>query len=161
MKVAQSEWPIKPSATTPELTEELIELSHETVAAILPLYVAGEIQPADQLSVTMAPAKQPTYSRKLTRGDGVLDFTKPAEQLEREVRAYAGWPRSRTKLKTTEVVVTAAHVTDGSGQPGSLFIQNKELGVYTPKGVLMIDRLIPAGKKQMTAKAFLAGYHLN
>jgi len=31
---------------------------------------------------------EPTYSRKLTKADGQLDWTKPAIQLEREVRAY-------------------------------------------------------------------------
>jgi methionyl-tRNA formyltransferase len=158
--LAQSEWLIERGTTTPELTEDLIQLSHGSLETILPLYVAGEIEPAEQAAVTMADSKEPTYSRKLTKQDGILDFRKPAEQLEREVRAFAGWPRSRTEIGDTTVIVTKAHFGEGQGEPGQLWLKDKQLGIYTTNGVLIVDRLIPAGKKEMPAEAFLAGYKL-
>ncbi|HXR50217.1 MAG TPA: methionyl-tRNA formyltransferase [Verrucomicrobiae bacterium] len=158
--LAQSEWLIEPDVTTPKLSEELIELSHELLKAMLPLYVAGKTEPAEQAAVTIADSKEPTYSRKLTKQDGMLDFSKPAEHLEREVRAFAGWPRSRTAIGDVTVIVTNAHVSEGQGEPGKLWLQDKQLGFYTARGVLVIDRLIPAGKKEMSAAAFLAGYKL-
>jgi methionyl-tRNA formyltransferase len=51
-------------------------------------------------------------------------------------------------------------VAEGSGQPGSLLIDGKQLGVYAGDGVLTIDTLIPAGKPEMSAEAFLAGYKI-
>ena len=83
---------------------------------------------------------------------------KPAARLEREVRAYAGWPRSRATIGQKEVVVTAVHTAEGVGKVGELFLESKQLGFYTSNGILIIDSLIPAGKKEMPATAFLAGY---
>ncbi len=159
--LAQTEWLLRPDITTPELTDELIQLSHEMLKASLPLYINGEIEPADQLSASIADSDQPTYSRKLTKADGELDFNKSAVELEREIRAFTGWPRSRTKLGNTDVIVTQARVEGGQGTPGSLKVESQRFGVYTSDGILYIDRLIPSGKKEMAAEAFLAGYRLH
>ncbi|MEK7059135.1 MAG: methionyl-tRNA formyltransferase [Patescibacteria group bacterium] len=158
--LAQTPYDIPPNATTPELTEQLIELSHESLKQILPLYMDGSINPAPQEQVTMAASNKSTYSRKLTKQDGVLDFNKSAAVLECEVRAFVGWPRSRTRLGATDVVVTKAHVGEATGKPGQLWIQGKQLGVHASDNTLVIDSLVPAGKREMSAAAFLAGYKL-
>jgi methionyl-tRNA formyltransferase len=146
--------PLDPKTTTPRLTAELIKLSHQLLLESLPKYVDGRLKPQPQ------PDQPAPYSRKLTKEDSRLDWTKPAVQLEREIRAYAGWPRSRATLGRADVIITAAHVSEGSGQPGDLLTTNKRLGIYTGDGLLIIDTLIPAGKKEMPAAAFLAGYRL-
>lgn len=143
---------IKPGATTPSLTAELVELSHQLLVDNLPKYLAGNLKAVPQ------PINGATYSRKLEKSDSILDWTKPAVELERQIRAFAEWPRSRTTLGSVSVIVTAAHIEPGSGQPGSLVVENKQLGVYTSDAVLAIDGLIPAGKKEMSTEAFLAGY---
>lgn len=199
--LAQHSLPLDPEVTTPRLTTQLIDLSHQLLVETLPRYIAGEITPSPQPTDTVVP----TYSRKLTKADSRLDWTKPAAQLEREIRAYAEWPRSRTTLGSTDVVITKAHVleeaagnqpgsapvampTDDSvqpvsglfpdqgqdqahgygsspsqpqpqPQPGTLWRPAKnQLGVHTTDGIFVIDRLIPAGKKEMPITAFLAGH---
>lgn len=152
--LAQKEFRLAPTITTPELTTALIELSHKLLVETLPKYCEGQVKPISQAST----GRPVSHSRKLTKEDGIIDWSKPAVEIEREVRAYAGWPRSRTKLGSTDVVITQAHVADGAGQPGQVVVQNKQLGVYTSDGLLMIDSLIPAGRKEMSAEAFLAGY---
>lgn len=149
---------LRHDVTGPELTDELIKVSDAALADLLPQYAAGTLSPQPQLEATILDNKEPTYSRKLTKADGVLDFNKTAAELERQIRAFAEWPRSRTTLGTTDIVVTKAHITDGSGVPGSLWLQDKQIGLHCQEGVLVIDSLIPAGKKEMTAQAFLAGY---
>ena len=155
--LAFAEHPLTATVTAPQLTDELIALSHKLLLQTIPAYLNGSIKPVPQT----ATGRQTSYSRKLTKQDGVLDWHKPAARLEREVRAYLGWPRSRTTIGNTEVIVTKAQLGAGRGQPGSLWLEDKQLGVHTPDGVLIIDRLIPAGKKEMSAQAFLAGYNLN
>ncbi len=152
--LARGKMKIAPGATTPSLTKELITLSHSMLAKTLPAYIEGKIEAQPQTG-------KPSYSRKLTKEDGVLDWIKPAGQLEREIRAFAEWPRSRTKLGSADVVITKAHTAEDKGMPGKIWSENKQLGIYTTKGVLVVDRLIPAGKKEMSAEAFLAGYKLN
>ena len=152
--LAQQSLQIASDATTPLLTDELIILSDQLLASVLPLYMEGKIQAESQ------PSSGVSYSRKLEKSDSQLDFNKPAAVLEREIRAFTGWPRSRTKLGATDVVITKAHVTEVSGTPGEIWHENKTLGVYTSSGTLVIDTLIPSGKKEMPASSFLAGYKL-
>lgn len=102
---------------------------------------------------------QATYDPHIEKQDGIIDWSKSATRLEREVRAYAGWPRSRAKIGYTDIIITSAQVEAGSGTAGTLWFGDaKKLGFYTGDGVLVINSLIPAGKKEMTAEAFLAGY---
>jgi methionyl-tRNA formyltransferase len=105
-----------------------------------------------------------TYVRLITKADGVIDWTKPAARLEREVRAYLGWPGSRTQLLGADVTITAAHVLSGptpgsDAYPGLIEISadRTELRVNCGQDRLVIGRLKPAGKREMTAREFLLG----
>jgi methionyl-tRNA formyltransferase len=152
--LAQAVYDIRPDETTPSLTEALIEVSAVTLKEILPGYVAGSIAPQPQAE------EGATYSRKLSKADGELDWSKPAVQLEREIRAFLGWPKSRTKLGETEVVVTFAQVVKSGIKPGEITTNNKMLVVGTGDGGLQVMKLKPAGKSEMTAVDFLNGYSL-
>ncbi len=145
--------PIAKGETTPSLTNKLIGLSDELLSATIPRYTSGELSPRAQSHPDRA-----TYSRKLTKEDGLLDWTKPADVIEREIRAFIDWPKSRTELAGKEVIITAGHVVSGSGEPGNITIENKQLVVQCGKDALSIDSLKPAGKKEMPVQAFLAGY---
>lgn len=162
--LAQAELPLESDIATPQLTDQLIELSNSMLGEILPLYTGGQLQavPQQQLSSRAA-----SYSRKLTKADGQLDWHKPAEDLEREIRAFADWPKSHTTIAGKEVIITAGHlagtsVDSGSHTIGTAFqLPDGQLGVATGQGVLLVDRLKPAGKADMTAAAFLNGYGKN
>ncbi|MBP7807462.1 methionyl-tRNA formyltransferase [Candidatus Saccharibacteria bacterium] len=156
--IAQKSMPIDPDDTTPSLTTKLIRLSDKLLGDYLPGYISGNITPRRQPHPNRA-----TYSRKLTKDDGVLDWSKPAEQLEREIRAFIDWPKSRTTLAGKDVVITQAHATPTVGadqKPGDITVvpETKTLGIATSSGTLWIDRLKPAGKNEMTGEAFLAGH---
>jgi methionyl-tRNA formyltransferase len=152
--LAQHHIPITPTTTTPSLTAELITLSHHMLIETVPRYREGTIEPYPQ------PDESPTYSHKLSKSDSSIDWNKSATDLEREIRAYLGWPRSRTQFNNIDVIITTSHVASGSGAPGTLSIENQQLGVYCAKDMLMIDTLIPSGKKEMSAASFLNGYQL-
>jgi methionyl-tRNA formyltransferase len=146
--------------TTPELTARLIDLSYALLRDTLPKYITGEIAgaPQEKVATAVGYSIKPTYSRKLTKEDGILDWDKTAIQLDREIRAYLEWPKSRSILGGHAIIVTKAHAEAGSGTPGKLWQQNKSLGIYCRQGVLMIDRIKPAGKGEMSTEAFLNGY---
>ena len=150
------EYSLSPDITTPALTDDLIQLSYELLRVILPAYCEGAIVLSDQ-SVT---CRKTSYSRKLTKEDGLIDWHKAAEQIERDIRAYIGWPKSRATLGAVDVIVTAGHVVDGdeNAAPGTVAIADKKLVIQCGQRALCIDRLKPAGKKEMTGQAFLSGY---
>jgi methionyl-tRNA formyltransferase len=158
--LAVGEYDLSPDITTPELTKDLIDISYALLRDTLPRYVSGEVKSASQEKVAgiVGYSAEPSYSRKLTKEDGILDWNKPAAQLEREIRAYAEWPKSRCILGGHAVIITKARAEAGEGMPGTLWNKDKSLGVYCRKGVLMIERLKPAGKQEMSIDAFLNGY---
>lgn len=106
-----------------------------------------------------------TYTQKLIKQNGVINWQKPAIQIEQEIRAYARWPGSKTILGGKEIIVTKAHVPQKllntgikNPQPGQTIIFGNSLFIYCGDQYLSIDRLKPAGKKEMPISAFLAGY---
>ncbi len=151
--IAQQEILITPNDTSSTLTDKLINLSDELLQKNLDQYLSGEIRPYDQPS-----SITPSYSRKLVKSDGVIDWSEPAELIERKIRALSDWPKSKTKLGNLDVIITSAHVVDKKGEPGKYEVIDDQLIIYTTNKALAIDNLKPAGKKDMPVKAFLAGY---
>ncbi len=151
---------IKSTDTSESLTQQLVYLSDALLRDMLPKYLSGEFKPNPQAGVAIAMdlPTEPTYSRKLTKADGLIDWQKPAKQIEREIRAYHAWPKSYTKFNDLDVVITAAHTTEQKGDAGTLTVQNKELIMYCGEDALVIDTLKPAGKPQMDASSFINGY---
>lgn len=143
--ITQKVLPIAPDDTTPTLTEKLIALSNTLLAEYLPRYIDGDITPKNQPHPDRV-----TFSRKLTKADSVLDFKKPAAQLEREIRAFNGWPKSRMTLLGHAIIVTKAHVST---------VGETKLDIPCGDGqYLSIDELIGPSGRKMDAKSFLNGY---
>lgn len=153
--IAQEEYIIAGDETIYSLTDNLVDLSNEMLARELPRYVAGEISPQPQDT-----NQQATYSRKLTKADGEIDWSKSAVEIEREVRAFLGWPGSYTTINNITFVVTQASVSHESGKAGEPFRHDKQLGVYCGGGALIIERLKPAGKQEMDSASFINGYKI-
>lgn len=151
--IAYREQPLDGHETTPELTEKLIYMSNELLRNHLPDYVKKQTTMPQSIT-----GKTISYSRKLTKEDGVIVWAKTAPQLEREIRAYIEWPKSTTTISGKEVIVTKASVVNATGQPGKAVVQGKNLVVYAGEKALKLEKLKPAGKKEMAAEAFLAGY---
>ncbi len=151
--LVQKSLPIQADDTTPSLTRRLIMLSNQLLEDYLLLYMKGDIQLRQQPHPDRA-----TYSRKLTKQDGLIDWQKPAEQIEREIRAFIEWPKSHTVLAGKEVIITEASTAAGSGLAGTPMIKDKNLLVFCGTGSLIIKKLKPINGKEMTSREFLAGH---
>lgn len=157
---AQTTVELRGDETKQALADILGGIGSAMLRAMLPEILSGECvaKPQDDTAAT--------YDARITKADGVLDFTKSALQLEREVRAYAGWPSSRAIVAGKDITVTTAHVeatNDSTRQMPSVGsistgTDRKSLRIQTNDGVLVIDHLKPAGKNEMSAAAFIAGY---
>ena len=143
--IAQEELGIATDITTPELTDQLVGLSNKMIEEYLPAYLRGEIRPYSQ------PSQEPTYSRKLEKSDSILDVGKPAAQLEREVRAFAGWPKSRLELFSHQVIVKKSRVAKHQAD-GSLVIK------CGSNSYLEILQLTAPSGRTMSGADFLRGY---
>lgn len=131
--------------TTPSLTAKLVNLSNTLLHRYLPLYLAGKVKPRSQPHPDRA-----TYSRKLAKEDGLIDWNKPAAKIEREVRAYAGWPKSQAKIFGHDVIITKARVAKDATD-GDLVLQCQP-------GWLEIEELTAPSGKTISGAEFLRGY---
>jgi methionyl-tRNA formyltransferase len=138
------------------LASRLQELGARLIVGEVAKVLEGTAHPHSQDN------SQATFCTPLAKSDGIIDWAQPAVQLEREVRAFLGWPGSRTTLWGQEITITAAAVAavdePAAAKPG-IIIEGypRRLLVATGAGVLELLHLKPAGKRAMDAAAFLRG----
>ncbi|MDA1263990.1 MAG: methionyl-tRNA formyltransferase, partial [Planctomycetota bacterium] len=140
--------------TSGELLARLAELGGEAIVEALDLLDGGAatFTPQDAGAITLAP--------KLTKEDGLLDWTRPAAELDRHVRALSPWPGTRTSLPDgRDLGVLAAEVVNGAGAPGTL-LEGPGMSIATGAGALSLVTVKPAGKGAMDAAAFQNGARL-
>lgn len=154
--VAMESTPIWPDDDGQSLHDRLATLGAELLVRTLPDYLAGRIQPRPQ------PAEGVTYARKITREDGCLDWSLPAEVLARRIRAFTPWPgaytflpvKSRRRLK----ILAAEPLERPAAKPGEILKAGPEsLLVACGAGVLQVLEVQREGGRPMSAGALLAG----
>lgn len=147
---------ILPTDTGGSLFEKLSVMGGELLLETLPRYLSGELVPQPQ------PAEGATYAPMLKKDDGLLDFTRPAAELERKIRAFQPWPSAFMRWQGAPLKIHKARVRGETGiqgdrEAGKLVIVEGLPAVMTGDDVLVFDELQPPGKGKMPGKAFLAG----
>jgi methionyl-tRNA formyltransferase len=137
--------PLAPRATATALHDTLSELGAALILRALDEDPPGVPQPADGA----------TYAPKLSRDDGVLDWTQPAALLDRRVRALNPWPGTFTLLRGAVLKVLAAEPAPGSGAPGTVL--DAALLVAAGTGALRLTRVQATGRAALPAAEFLRG----
>lgn len=144
--------PITDDDTAGSLFEALSKLGAQLLVETLPPYLAGELSPKAQ-DDSLA-----TYAPMLDREDGKLTFNRSAEGLARKVRAFHPWPGTYTFWKDKRLIIHRAHAEDvTSPGVGVLTVFENQPAIGTTRGILVLDRVQPAGKRGMSGKAFLHG----
>jgi len=149
--------PIAPTATTASLTDRLARIGADLVGEAIPRFARGELPARPQSSAGTS------FARPLVKTDGWLDWSKPAVDLERRVRAMWPWPRAWTTTSddpSRVIQVHAAKAVNGSGgSAGQLFEHGREVAVACGAGSLVLTTVQPAGAKPMPGAALIAGRH--
>jgi len=138
---------------------------HDRLAAIgarvltegLRRVTAGEV-----LHATPQPAAGATYARKLDKAEANLDFARPANQLERKVRAFDPWPVAEADVVGERVRVWQAEAREresgikGRARPGTIVAASKHgIDIACGEGVLRILKLQRAGGRVIGAADYL------
>jgi len=142
---------IKTEETAGSLFDKLSTLGAELLLDTLPKYFAGEIEPRPQ------PEEGTTYASMLKKEDGLLDFSQPAKELERKVRAFNPWPGAYFKWDGNLLKVHRASIGMGKMREGQRGVYLGLPAVGTSENILVLGKVQPAGKKPMPGNAFLAG----
>ena len=143
--LAQEKVQITAETTKQSLYEELSTLGAKLLLGVLPGALAKNAPETAQNDA------EATFTSKLSKD---LALLKPAEKaaqtLYNEVRAYAGFPKSKTILLDVPCTITAAHVADRASTELDLLCADDKY--------LVIDRLLPENSKEMDARSFLNGH---
>lgn len=140
---------LTPRSTTPELHDALA-----TRGAELILHALDEAPPE-----TPQPEEGVTYAPKLTKADGLLDWARPAAELDARVRAMNPWPGAYFPHAGEALRVISAEPAEGQGAPGQV-LPGPGLVVACGAGALRLTRLQRPGRAAMDADAFLRGFPL-
>jgi methionyl-tRNA formyltransferase len=161
-----------PTLTTTRLAIEPMETAIElesrlSILGVTPVFEAIDIlKKWDGVSQigNLPDERLASSARRLRKSDGEIDWTRSADQLVNQIRAFQPWPGSYSVLHTasqqTRLIIQRAHAVEipSSEEPGSVVdVDNGMLAVQTGHRAISIDRLQPAGKRDMEIAEFLRG----
>lgn len=152
--LAQVPCPIAEDETGASLENKLAELGSKCLLKTLEQLQAGTITPRNQEHGLA------TYAGKITKAEARIDWTRPAEELERMIRAFIPAPVAHTILNDLELRVWQSTVikTGTSAKPGTIIAcNNTGIDICTGEDVLRLLRVQPAGKRIMEIGEFLNG----
>ena len=150
--------PLAQDETGGSLFGKLAQAGAELLIKTLPSIEQGTAEHEKQ------PEESPTpYAAMITKQMGLMNFSKPAEELERLVRGMNPWPSAYTFIngKTLKVWKCKVSGEQTDAIPGTVFLTDKEgIHVACEKGTLILTEVQLEGKKRMDTEAFLRGYHI-
>lgn len=153
---------IGPKETAGQLEERLADLAAPLTCRVVEAFAAGMIAETPQ------DTRQATRAPRLSKHDGLIDWTQPAQRIECHVRAMQPWPKPFTFLhqaggKPVRLILLdvkpAETVAQPDAPPGTVAdVSPHHLTVQTGAGGLSIRRVQPEGKRAMDVTEFLQGH---
>ena len=150
--LVQERTAIAPTETAGQLTTRLGEMGGRLLERELPRYINGEVRgkPQDPQRVTVA--------AKLTTADGLIDWTRPADEIARRIRGASPDPGAHTTFNGQRLVIARATVAGGSpSHNGTVRIRDGVPHVAGGAGWVRLDEVRPAGRRTMSGADWARG----
>jgi methionyl-tRNA formyltransferase len=151
--------PIGPEDTSEDVERDLARAGAALLVSTLDAIATGPVaeSPQDDAAATYAP--------RLTKTDGITDWTKPADRIHDLIRGLYPWPHAFTFHRGRRLILLRSTLpAKGSGGgfvPGTILeAQGNRLHIATGRGVLAVTGIQAEGKRPMTPREFLAGHRL-
>jgi len=149
---ARAETPVSPRETAGELHDRLAALGAGLLTERLADILAGRLQPEPQDDAAA------TYAPRIRREDALIDWSWPAERIDRAVRAYDPWPVCHTRLEGEVLRCWRAEpLPDGEtrADPGTILAAGADgIDVATGEGVLRLLEVQLPGRRRIAARDF-------
>ncbi len=148
--------PLAPNETGGSLHDKLAKLGAEALMEALPKIADGSLAPEPQDD------SRSNYAKKLDKAEARIDWQQPAEQIERQVRAFNPWPVAHAAYEDANLRIWEAHAMAGVGAaPGTVMAAGRQgIDVATGDGLLRVTRLQMPGKRAMAAEDFLNAHSI-
>lgn len=154
----KSHLPITATDTGESIHDALAAQGASDMLTVLSQLQAGTLRPEKQDEALA------TYAHKITKAEAEIDWTQPAKQIDRTVRAFNAWPSAYTLYhgKPMKIHMSSYQTESSEREPGTVISESKAgILVATGNGVLVISRLQMPGKKAMDVQDFLNGHSLS
>lgn len=135
---------IRADDTSAKLHDRLAQVGGEVLKETLALPVWPR-QVQDETRVTLA--------RKFTKEDGRIDWSRSAEEIDRQVRAFNPWPGAFTTHEGNLLKIWELKPVEGAGEPGTLC----DGVVGTGRNGVRLVELQPANGRRMSFEAYQCG----
>ncbi|MDI6778140.1 MAG: methionyl-tRNA formyltransferase [Patescibacteria group bacterium] len=156
--IAQEKLKIAKDDNAQTLTEKLAKTGARLLPETLPSWISGSIKAAPQ------DEKKASFCKIIKKEDGKMDWNDSAEKIFRKYKAYFPWPgiysffSDNGKKKRLKLVEIKTIPGAGAGEkPGEVVEYEKEIVIQTGKGIIILKKVQPEGKKEMDIKEFLRG----
>ncbi len=149
---------ILPTDTGAALHDRLAMVAPEALLEALDLLAKGKA-PRTPQNDSLA-----TYAPKLKREDGKIDWSEPADAIERKIRAFDPWPGAFMTIEANgmrHLKIFSATVLPRRGRPGEILESEKDFVIAAAEGALALGDVQLEGKRRMTATEFLRGRHIS
>ena len=157
---------IGPDETSDEVERDLARLGSRLLVAVVDQIARGHAQEEAQDDAAA------TYAHRLTKDDGVIDWSWPAVRVHNLIRGLHPWPHAFTFLQGKRFILRRSSV-ETAGSPGPeapglldplpgtiLEADGDRLIVATGDGPLRIVEIQAEGKRPLSAREFLTGHRL-
>jgi methionyl-tRNA formyltransferase len=153
MKVTR---PIAADETSDIVERDLARLGVAPLLSVITQLAEGTVREEPQDD------SQSTYAARLTKEEGLIDWTLPAAAIHNRVRGLYPWPHAYTHASGSRLIVLKSQVEDGhtSEAPGTLVsVEREHISVAAGQGTrLSLLELQPEGRRAMAVRDFLAGH---
>jgi len=147
--------PIADDETTGSLKRKLAELGADALLEALEMFQTGSVVETPQ-DESLA-----TYTKIISKADATIDWSKPAAEIERTIRAYDPWPVARTALGGSDLMIYRARVVESDdGAPGSIVSIGANPIVRCGADGLELLEVQSPGRKRMRAGDWARGRRL-
>jgi methionyl-tRNA formyltransferase len=143
--------------TSEEVERDLAALGADLLVATLDRLAEGVVEEIPQDD------SQATYAHRLTKEDGIVDWSRSALEIHNLIRGLHPWPHAYAFHGARRLILhqSVASVVQRDAQPGTIVAaQGNALHIATGDGTLEITRLQSEGKRVMSTREFLAGSSL-
>lgn len=137
-------------------SEETTAQLHDRLSDMGAALIVQALRRLPELTADVQPEEGVTYAHKIDKAEARVDWTRPAAEVDRQIRGLSPFPGAWCEIDGQRVKLLASRLTEGTGPAG--VVLDDSLRVACGDGAVELLRLQRAGKGAQDREVFLNGF---
>ena len=137
--------------------EETTGMLHDRLSGLGAQLIVKALSSLSTLSAASQPNEGVTYAEKIDKSEARIDWTAPAEKVDRLIRGLSPFPGAWCEYQGERIKLLGCRLGQGSGEPGTVL---DGFEIACGSGSIIVTKAQRAGKRAMNAGEVLAGLNL-